>query len=227
MFVPAERYAGMAMNSQIGGAVCQRWVEPMAEEPDQWQRLVQGLRNGEPQQVREFCTQYGDLLYKVAEQHLPSRLRRRLGPEDVVQSVCRTFLRRAKDGEFQLVDSGSLWRLLCAITLTKVHEQARFHSRWKRGFNQEVPLALTTGAGSDDGPAIPAPGPSPAEAAEFADQFEQVIAGLAEEERRIVDLKLQEYTNKQVARDLGCSERTVRRLLKRVQARLARVFLEP
>jgi DNA-directed RNA polymerase specialized sigma24 family protein len=37
-----------------------------------------------------------------------------------------------------------------------------------------------------------------------------------------VDLKLQELTNEQVAEQFGCSERTVRRILKRVQERIER-----
>jgi hypothetical protein len=35
----------------------------------------------------------------------------------------------------------SLWRLLTAITLTRVREQIRFHRRQKRSIDQEVPLA--------------------------------------------------------------------------------------
>jgi RNA polymerase sigma factor (sigma-70 family) len=66
------------------------------------------------------------------------------------------------------------------------------------------------------------PRPTPAEAAEFADQFERLLAGLDEEAWQVVDLKLQELTNEQVAEKLGCSERTVRRTLKRVQAELVR-----
>ena len=38
-------------------------------------------------------------------------------------------------------------------------------------------------------------------------------------ERQIVELKLQDYTNTEVAEQVGCSERTVRRILKRIQAR--------
>jgi DNA-binding CsgD family transcriptional regulator len=42
--------------------------------------------------------------------------------------------------------------------------------------------------------------------------------GLTEEERRIVDLKLQQYTHEEIAQRLGRSERTVRRLLKHIEA---------
>jgi RNA polymerase sigma factor (sigma-70 family) len=190
----------------------------MSEGEDRWQRLIRGLRDGDPAVAREFWDQYGALLHRVAEKHLADGVRRRVGPEDVVQSACRTFLRRAQGGEFRLEDSEGLWRLLCAITLAKVREQTRYHLRQKRGLAREEQ--------ADDGSEFDAqaPGPTPAEAAAFADQFQQLLAGLDAEERQIVDLKLQECTHDEVAERLGCSERTIRRVLKRVQARLARAF---
>ena len=141
-----------------------------------------------------------------------------------MQSACRTFLRRAKGGEFQLEDSEGLWRLLCAITLTKIREQTRYHLRKKRGLDQELHAAALPGQDSVASFDIEAAGPTPAEAAEFADQFQQLLASLDEEERQIVDLKLQEFTHEEVAEKLACSERTVRRVIKRIQTRLARVF---
>jgi RNA polymerase sigma factor (sigma-70 family) len=199
----------------------------MAEGEERWTRLVRGLREGDPQIVEEFCEQYGALLQQLADKHLSEDLRRRVGPEDVVQSVCRTFLRRARAGEFELADSEGLWRLLCAITLTKVHEQARFHQRHKRAAGQEVRLTSLAADSSAKGFDPVDPSPSPAEAAEFADQFRQLMASFDDQERRFVDLKLQQCTNVEVAARLGCSERTVHRILKRVQTRLERDFPVP
>jgi RNA polymerase sigma factor (sigma-70 family) len=196
----------------------------MAEGEKRWQRLVQGLREGNRQIVQEFCERYGTLLQQFAEMHLPEGLGRRLGAEDVVQSVCRTFLRRAQVGEFQLPDSGALWRLLCAITLAKVYEQTRFHRRHRRDYGQEVVVPLASPEASKGGFEPVDPQPSPAEAAAFADQFQQLMTSLDDEERQLVDLKLQQCTNLEVAARLGCSERTVHRILKRVQARLEHAF---
>ena len=194
----------------------------MASADDGWERTIQGLRHGDRLIVEEFCQRYGAALERLAAKHLPAGLQRRVGPEDVVQSVCRTFLRRTQGGEFHLNDSEDLWRLLCAITLTKVREQARFHLRQKRGVNQEASAVSADAMASVFHPA--APGPTPAEAAEFADQFEQIIASLDDEERQVVDLRLQECTAEEMARRMGCSERTVRRILKRVQTLLARTL---
>src|SRR5215211_5940267 len=118
----------------------------MGEGDDRMSRLIGGLRGGDHQVLQEFWDQYGPQLHRLAEKNLPAGLRRRVGPEDVVQSACRTFLRRAREGEFRLDDSAALWRLLCAITLTKVREQTRFHLRQKRGLDQEAQPA----GGPDD-----------------------------------------------------------------------------
>jgi hypothetical protein len=79
--------------------------QPSMDEEERWLRLIKGLRSGDNQVIREFCEQYGALMQRLADKRLPAGLRRRFGPEDVVQSACRTFLRRAQGGEFQLVDS--------------------------------------------------------------------------------------------------------------------------
>jgi len=192
-------------------------------EDERWQGWLVGFKSNDSRIIQEFWEQYGPMLHRVAEAHLADRLRQRVGAEDVVQSVCRTFFRRVQGGQLTLTDSETLWRLLCAITLTKVREQARYHSRQKRGMMQEVhamPHPDDSNAAFD----LAARGPSPHEAAAFADQFEQILGVLDEEERQIVDLKLQECTHDEVADRLGISERTVRRLFKRIQTKLARVI---
>ncbi len=195
----------------------------MTEEEASWQRLIQGLRTGDRQITQEFWETYGFALERLAEKHVPAGLRRRFGPEDVVQSVCRTFLRRMRCGEFQVAGGGSLWRLLCAITLTKVREQARFHLRKRRGIDREVALWQDpVDNDSTSGFQLKSYQPTPAEATLFADQFQHLIAQLDDEERQVVEWKLQECTSEETAQHMGCSERTVRRILKRVQTRWAR-----
>lgn len=194
----------------------------MSEEHDRWQRLIRGLRDGDQHVAFEFWDQYGEALHRLADNNLAPGLRRRVGPEDVVQSACRTFLRRAMGGEFQLNDSDGLWRVLCAITLTKIREQARFHKRQRRSLGQEQALGEAADNSEVFDPADPKP--TPAEAVAFSDYFTELLASLEDDERRVVQLKLQDLTNEQVADQLGTSERTVRRVVKRVQARLAELL---
>jgi RNA polymerase sigma-70 factor (ECF subfamily) len=194
----------------------------MADEEYEWQSWVRRLASGDDEVVNEFWGHYGDRLQGLAAKFLTSKLRRREEPEDVVQSVCRTFLRRAKAGQFELADRDSLWRLLCAITVAKVREKARYHGRQKRSFKREQPLD-----GSRVG-AVPVEtfDPTPAEAAEFADELRSLLDEMDEEEREVVLLRIEEYTYPEIAERLGRSKRTVRRILKRVQSRLQRMLEE-
>jgi RNA polymerase sigma factor (sigma-70 family) len=192
----------------------------MADDQCEWQSWMRRLAAGDERVVREFWDSYGARLQRLAAEYLATRLMRRVGPEDIVQSVCRSFLLRAREGQFQLADADSLWSLLCAITLTKVRQKARFHGRQRRNMVREL-----HGDGSHSGqPVLPDAQPTPAEAAEFADQLEQVLNALDDEERQVVLLRLEQCSCEEVAQRLGCSERTVRRILKRLQTRLRQVL---
>lgn len=194
----------------------------MSQAEDELARMIRGLRAGDPSILLEFWNRYGPLLQRVVDRNLGEGLRRRFGPEDVVQSVCRTFFRRAQAGELQVGDAEGLWGLLCAITLTKLREKTRTHLGEKACLPQELASA-EVGQG-EAGFARKTPGAGPADAAEFSDQLENVLASLDEEQRQIVQLKLQDFTHAEVAQQLSCSERTIRRILNRVQSHLQKAL---
>lgn len=194
---------------------------------DEIQTLIHGLRQGDEVAIQAFVQRYGRSLERIADNNIATQMGRRFGADDVVQSVCRTFVRRAQQGEFKLDGSEALWRLLCAITLTKVRESARYHLRQKRSIAGEANLSNRDddsdrsedelGAGSS---------PAPEALAEFSDTFEALLGELDDEERQVIDMKLQQLENDQIAAELGCSERTVRRLLSRLQERFESWFSE-
>lgn len=178
---------------------------------------VRELVRGDEAVVREFWERYGSELERYASRRIAPRLQPRMGPEDVVQSACRTFFRRSTSGEITVSDTTSLWRLLCAITLTKVRQHARFHLRQRRSVQRETPQEDA----SDREPKEPLPTatqPTPQEVAEFAEQLERLIGSLASEEQQLVQLRLEGFTQAEIAAKMQCSERTVRRLLSRVRS---------
>ena len=103
-----------------------------------WDTMLRGLVDGDGQAYAEFWDRYGERLNRIANRHLPRQLHRRVQPEDVVQSVCRTFFRRMSEGRFELGKNEQLWPLLCAITLNKVRMQIRFQLQGKRHVAREV-----------------------------------------------------------------------------------------
>ena len=195
-------------------------------EENEWAQLIAGLRSGDANTCTDFWNEYGRKLQAVAQHQLSERLQRRVGPDDVVQSACRTFFRRMSTGQFDLPDADSLWRLMCAITLTKARRAARDHSRKKRGVSSEQYLDASSDNESGKTMELSGDEQSPLDAALFADQIEQLIGVLSPMECEVLDLKLQEFTNAEIADRVRLSERSVRRQMEHIRERWNALFEE-
>lgn len=195
-----------------------------AQPTENWDSLLGGLREGDEDACAAFYTRYGPLLERLADRNLESGLRRRVDGDEVAHSACRTFLRRVREGAFDLGGSDDLWNLLSAIAVAKLRKKVRFHLAQKRGVDQEVRGAADATTGPEDRTATPEPGP--ADAVEVMDAIQGLLDELDGEERMLVCLKLEQRTDDEVATALGCTERTVRRIRKRVQDRLGAMLSE-
>lgn len=89
---------------------------PAEELLTRWQR-------GDHQAAAELYHRYASRLIGLARSRLSSQLARRIDPEDVVQSVYRSFLAAARDGHYEVQNGAGLWHLLVTITLHKLHDQ--------------------------------------------------------------------------------------------------------
>jgi RNA polymerase sigma-70 factor, ECF subfamily len=184
-------------------------------------QLLARARNGDDEAAAVIFQRFVDRLAAHADRYLSPAVRRRTDPEDVVQSVYRTFFRRVRQGEFQVDHWGSLWGLLTRIAVRKCAHAGRGKNR-----TREVLLS----PGSDtlewaEGWEALAREPSPAEEAALSDLLETLLDPLRESHREIVRLTLQGHTQEEVGERLGCSERTVRRVLAQLEADLERFDL--
>lgn len=168
------------------------------------------LASGEDDAVAEFWQRYGDSLQRVAERQIASWLRRRVDPEDVVQSACRTFFRRASEGNFSLESKDDLWRLMLTITLNKVRMQARFHSRNRRSISREQPMPEIQSL-------QPAEWDDAIEKIDLKDMLEVAFSEHDDERHRVLQMWLENHTQAEIAAEVGCSERTVRRMQDRIR----------
>jgi RNA polymerase sigma factor (sigma-70 family) len=178
--------------------------------------LVGRLRAGDPEAAADLFRRYAARLARLAEQHLGRKLAARVGGEDVVQSVFRTFFRRSAAGEFQIDDSSHLWRLLVTLTLRKARDQARHHLAGKRDAGREAPATDIPNAEVLSGE------PSPAEAAELVDQIESLLRGLPELHCHVLERRLEGHPVADIALELNVSRQTVYRVLELLQRRLER-----
>ena len=187
-------------------------------------QLVEGIVRGDESAAAEVFRSYVDRLIRLSQSRLSSKLSRRTDPEDVVQSACRSFFRRARAGEFRFSDDSAddeLWNLLAAITLNKTRKAVRRHTAGKR--NVEVEQSTR----SQDSPShVPLNRePSPEEATSLIEETELMMSRLTALQRQILQLRLQGHTTNETALKVECSERTVRRAIETarsdLEARLA------
>ncbi len=94
--------------------------------------LLNQYRNGDEDAALELYYRYAARLLQLTSKNTSKELSPRLDPEDVVQSVFRTFFRRAASGQYAAPEGDELWKLLLVIALNKVRTQATFHSAGKR-----------------------------------------------------------------------------------------------
>ena len=136
-------------------------------------------------------------------------------PEDVVQSVFRTFFHRVREGQFHLADQDDLCKLLMRITVHKTLRKVAFHQAARRNLVKEM------GQGAEPHKhleSVPDREPSPEEAVTFLDLLEHFLSRLKPQERQIVELRLQGCSNEEIEEKTGIYDRKIRRILERVRA---------
>ena len=189
-----------------------------SSDPEVTINWLDRLAEGQTDAVELFWKRYGESLQRVAERQIASWLRRRVDPEDVVQSACRTFFRRAAAGDFSLESKDDLWKLLLTITLNKVRMQARHHTRIRRSVNREQ--ALPEAASLQ-----PAEWDRSIEKIDLQDMLEVAFSSDDGERQNVLRMWLENCTQSEIAEEIGCSERTVRRIQSKIRDDL-RAFLQ-
>jgi RNA polymerase sigma-70 factor (ECF subfamily) len=177
--------------------------------------LLDRWRQGDQQAAGELFRRYASRLVGLARSRLSAKFAQRVDPEEVVQSVYRTFFAEAQEGRYELQRGGDLWRLLVAMTLHKLNDQVKYHSRRKRAVDTEEGLF---GIGAH----LLAREPSPLEALALVDEVEQLMGQLEPTHRSMVELRLQGHTMEEIAVRTRFSERTVRYVLERLKQQLTK-----
>ena len=151
--------------------------------------------------------------------------------EDVVQSMGRSFFNRVRRGDFDLGDRDALWALLVTVTLNKVRNAADHHFAAKRDVRRQQPIPSSDGTRSDaprEAPVLESDGPTPAEAAALNEALERRLQDLPEPDlRQVALMKLEGYTNREIAEALRCGERSVERKLNLIRKRWEAALEDP
>ena len=183
-------------------------------------RWIDGLRQGEDDAARHIWEKFVDRLLSVARQRLRSASRTAYDEEDAVLSAFQSFCAGVRRGRFpQLRDRDDLWRLLFVITARKVADQHAFQRRDKRDSRREEasdPFDTRSAAVREE--LFVSDEPSPAFASECEDQLRHLLEQLRHDDlKRIALLKMEGFTNQEIAAQLDRGSATIERKLRTIR----------
>jgi RNA polymerase sigma-70 factor (ECF subfamily) len=186
-------------------------------QPASDRSLLRRLRLGEEDAPTELYFRYAARLRALAERQGGADLARRMDPEDIVQSVFRTFFRRAAEGHYDVPQGEEIWKLLLVIALNKVRAAGAYHRAARRDVRATVGGEALDGAAADHGRDEQA-------LAVLKLVVEELVSGLPEAHRRMVEMRIEEHEVADIAAAVGRSKRSVERVLQDFRARLGRLI---
>src|SRR5262249_30771533 len=144
----------------------------------------------------------------------------------VALSAFDSFCRHASGGKFpNLHDRDNLWRLLVTITARKVYQLRLSSNRQKRGGDKG--LDRPPGSSGHDSSAVYgidqfiAYEPTPQFAAQAAEEYQRLLARLKDARlQALAQMKMEGYTNEEIAAKEGCAPRTIERRLRLIRSLL-------
>jgi RNA polymerase sigma-70 factor (ECF subfamily) len=181
--------------------------------------LMTRVRAGDQDATTQVFQRFAHRLLALARSRLDGLTRQKIDPDDVLQSVFRSFFTRLADDQWDLENWDNLWGLLAQITVRKCGHRVEYFRAARRDIQREVPAGPSTDS-SAPGLDPAAADPTPSAVAMLAETVENLLGHLEARDRRIVELSLQGYTNVEIGNLVGCTERTVYRVLERVRRHL-------
>ncbi len=188
--------------------------------------LLQRLESGDPEAAAVLFDHYARRLIGLARRRLDERVRGKVDADDVVNSVIRTFCRRAAAHSFDLDGPNDLWALLVEITLRKCgHWNRHFRTRKRDVRREESPPPAGSDTDFDNEP-LDAAGPRPEDEAVLREMMERLLDGLDERARAVCEMRLQGYEIEEIAAALKCSAATINRKIKQIKDRMKQLWPE-
>ena len=181
--------------------------------------LLRRLRKGEQDAATRLYLRYARRLHGLATAQTGQDLKSRVDPEDIVQSVFRTFFRRAQEGHYEVPDGEEIWKLFLVIGLHKIRDAAVFHRAAKRNAGRTTALI---GAGESADP------PAADQMAETTLRMviDEILLNLNDSQKEIVTMRMEGAQVDEIAQVTKRSHRTVERTLQKFRELLQKQIQE-
>jgi RNA polymerase sigma factor (sigma-70 family) len=177
-------------------------------------------QGGQPDASTELYLRYAERLYALVVKQSSKDLARRVAAEEIVQSVFRTFFRRAVHGHYTVPEGEELWKLFLVIALNKVRAAGAYHRFSKRDVRQTVggeafEYAMESAEGRDEGALTV-----------LRMVVEELLEGMPAANRRMIELRIEGYEVAEITEKVRRSKRTVERTLQGFRNRLEALIHE-
>src|SRR3954454_10704984 len=106
--------------------------------PDSFADFLSRLEARDDAAAEELFGRFTHQLIALALRHIDAGLRHKVNPEDVVQSVYKSFFFRYGAVKLNVVNWNSLWGLLTLIAVRKCAERAAYHRAECRDAGREA-----------------------------------------------------------------------------------------
>jgi len=193
---------------------------PLLEGEQTDRSLLRRFRSGEEDAATRLYLRYARRLEALARAQSGAALAARLDPEDIVQSVFRTFFRRASAGQYDIPEGEELWKLFLVIALNKIRALGAYHRAAKRD------AAATCSAGQAGEAFDTAARDDEAPLRLLQLVIEELLAELPEAHRRMIEMRIAGHEVNEIATETGRAKRSVERVLQQFRQRLGALIDE-
>ena len=180
------------------------------------------LKLGEQQAAQKLWEAYYSRLVRLARRKLTSAPRRMADEDDVALAAFHSFCRGVEKGRFpRLENRNDLWQVLVVMTARKASDQKQLERRQKRGGGRVRGESVFADSQASKGGLGDVVGrePTPEFAILVAEELNGFLRRLGDDSlRELALLKLEGYSNSEIAERLSCGLRTVERKLSRIRA---------
>lgn len=184
--------------------------------PDPLRELLDRFQSGDDSAALELYDFFNDHVMRVVRRRMSQVIRPRLDTEDLAQSVWTTLWKNRQ--RFRgLQDSDAAMAFIVTIAKRKAAFAMRKHVASKKRSVRSEASGDDMIAGTPERQVA-----SPSQTLQAKETMEKLVEGESERCRDIVNCRLSGMTLEQVAQTVGVDERTVRRILERLERKLSR-----
>jgi RNA polymerase sigma factor (sigma-70 family) len=187
----------------------------MPDNPHEFNVLMERVRAGSEQAARDMLRLYGEHVLRVVRRRLNRKLRSKFDSSDFVQAVWASFFAKAP-ARCTFDRPQALVAFLATLAQNKVVDAVRQRfQRQKYNVNREHSLDGSTAAEAAE---LAARQPTPSQVAVANEEWHRLIDELPAHYQRMLELLRAGHTQREIAQELGVNEKTIRRVIEKLNA---------